>query len=163
MPRGRKSILAWEIRQPLGPNHATRRSRSGQAFQTSSRGALRTREMTKGLAAVSAGVVGINVFDGLGTSVPSPDASLGDGGAAARRPYLYLLRLAGDGDHPHQAEAIDYHAERRGEEGFVHGHLDLPAIRERGEIFFSGGDIGHVERQVDAVETALSGALSIGG
>src|SRR5260370_42544331 len=53
MPPGRKSISCIVVVKPFGPHHCTMCFGSDHAFQTSSRGASKTREATISRAAAS--------------------------------------------------------------------------------------------------------------
>src|ERR1041384_377725 len=53
MPPGRKSILHDTILKPFGPHQCIRCSHSVNAFQTRSRGASKTREITNSFTAAA--------------------------------------------------------------------------------------------------------------
>src|SRR5258707_4893393 len=93
--------------EPVGPNHCFMCSGSANAFQTNSRGASNTREMTKSALFVAVDTMALT--------------------SLACSPHLFLF----DQDHPADAEFVGDHAEAGGEERFRKRHLHLTAVGQR--------------------------------
>src|ERR1700686_4239506 len=124
--------------EPVGPNQCFMCSGSANAFQTNSRGASNTREMTKSPLFVAVDVMTVTYF--------------------VRSPRLLFL----DQDHPADTELVGDHAETRREEGFRKRHLPLAAVGQRVEPALAFGGVGRGDSQREPLKIRLTETAAVG-